>query len=90
MVIKSLMVYLKLLFLTYRILLLSGIGDRVSIGRPSSAPFQAWCIEGRAIRNKMFPSECLEVRGGAHHDGADIVLHRYEGHPWQHWRLEYI
>ena len=68
----------------------AAIGDRVTIGRASSAPFQAWCIDGRAIRNKMFPSECLEVRGGARHDGADIVLHRYEGHPWQHWRVEYI
>lgn len=67
-----------------------GIGERFTIGPHVKAPYQNWCIEGRAIRNKMYPTECLEIRRGDFRDGADVILHRYESEPWQHWRLEYI
>jgi len=67
-----------------------GVGGRFSIGPHVMAPYQNWCFEGHTIRNKLFPTECLEIRRGDFRDGADVILDRYEGRPWQHWRLEYI
>jgi hypothetical protein len=66
-----------------------GIGERVTIGPHCAAPYQAWCVDGMRIINRQWPTECLEIRRGDVRDGADVILHRYEGKPWQHWIVEY-
>lgn len=66
-----------------------GIGGRVTIGPHINAPAQMWCHDGRKIINRMWPTECLEIRAGNIRDGADVILQRYENRPWQHWFLEY-
>jgi len=49
---------------------------------------QRWMISGnRIVRDHK---NCLDIEGGAHHDGAKIIQWNYKGSPNQHWRIDYV
>jgi len=51
---------------------------------------QQWIIDGKRIVNKVFRTECLDIKRGSKHDDADIIALPYEGKDHQHWRVEYV
>jgi hypothetical protein len=51
---------------------------------------QMWMLEGNRIVNRTHPEECVQIRLGQDRDNADIILHRYDRSPYQHWRFDFV
>lgn len=53
---------------------------------------QKWVLRGNKIVNEMFSDECVGLKKGVLmvHDDADIIISKYQGKPYQHWRVEYV
>jgi len=52
---------------------------------------QQWVLKDNRIINRSFASETLGLRKRlVLHDDADVLVGRYEGKPYQHWRVQYL
>jgi hypothetical protein len=47
-----------------------------------------WKIEGNKVINGK--GECLEIKEGHHHEGAELYANHYNGSANQHWHIKYI
>jgi hypothetical protein len=54
------------------------------------ARHQMWLLEGTRIVNRDHPNECVQIRIPEDRDNAEIILHRYDRRPVQHWHFEHV
>jgi len=63
-------------------------GDTIKMKPPSGDPREQWYVDGQKIVNRA--GLCLDIRGAATHDGADVLSYKYGGGSNQHWKLQYV
>jgi len=67
------------------------VGDKLHANpHVPGARHQMWLLDGNRIVNRDHPDDCVQIRHGEDRDNADIILHRYDRRPYQHWRFEFI
>lgn len=67
-------------------------GDRIRVVNYSGDVRQKWMLCGNKIVNAMFSDECIGLKKGILmvQDDADVIATKYQGKPYQHWRVEYV
>jgi len=67
-------------------------GEKVRIASYSGDARQKWVMRGNKIVNEMFSDECIGLKKGmlVVQDDADVIACKYQGKPYQHWRVEYV
>lgn len=73
-------------------LLFSEAGDKIRVVNYSGDVRQKWVLRGNKIVNEMFSDDCIGLKKGilVVPDDADVIASKYQGKPYQHWRVEYI
>jgi len=66
-------------------------GDKVCLMPYTGDVRQQWILKDNRIINKLLASDCLGLKKGLIlSDDANVIVTRYEGKAYQHWRAEYL
>jgi len=66
-------------------------GDKVTLQPYTGDARQQWIFKENRIINKLLASDCVGLKKGLFlSDDANVIITRYEGKAYQHWRIEYI
>jgi len=67
-------------------------GEKVRLCQFSGDVRQKWVMRGNKLVNEMFSDECIGLKKGVLmvHDDADVIAAKYQGKPYQHWRVDYV
>ena len=67
-------------------------GDKVRTCTFTGDVRQKWVMRGNRIVNEMFSDECFGMKKGVLVvvDDDDVIASKYQGKPYQHWRIEYV
>jgi len=66
-------------------------GDKVCLMPYSGDARQQWILKDNRIINKLLASDCVALKKRLFlSDDADVIVTRYEGKAYQHWRVEFI
>lgn len=64
-------------------------GQPIKLQPFNGGPSQQWVLDGKAIRNRS-NREVLDISGGKHDNGAQVLSYREHGNNNQQWRFDYV
>jgi len=66
-------------------------GDKVCLMPYTGDARQQWIMKDNRIINKLLASDCVALKKVFFlSDDSDVIVTRYEGKAYQHWRMEYL